>query len=394
MILQREPDVSPVGRPMRTRERPFSLWREDAIAAASGGVLMLGLLLDGWNHINLQNGALGGFFTPWHGLLYAGFTLSASWVITRNAHLYRPDRVAKPQFHPILGVPLRYPLAMVGIVIASAGVVGDALWHTLFGEETGVARVIAPFHLLLFTGAALVLSAPLRSGWHAPETYPPRPSLAQILPPLCSLTLITALVAFMFQWLSAFTDWAPSLQLGHLPAGLADDPRVRGTVELAGVARVVVTNLILVAPVLLALRRWRLPFGSVTVMWTAVAVFMSALTNFRSGGAVLAAGAGGLFTDLLIARLNPSPAHPLTLRLLGALTPGVTWSTFFLLTALIHDTPWPGDLWMGTVGVASMTGIALSFLAVPVAVPETVLEAGGSDPEFPSPPMPCQVPIH
>jgi hypothetical protein len=364
----------------------FSLWREDAIAAAASGVLMLGLLLDGWNHINLQNGALGGFLTPWHGLLYAGFTLAAGWVVTRNPHLYRRSAVAKPELHRLFGLPLRYPLAMAGIVIATIGVAGDAAWHTFFGEETGVARVVAPFHLLLFAGAALVISAPLRSGWHAPQDYPARSSLLQILPPLCSLTLITALVAFMFQWLSVFVDWAPSLQLGRLPPELVGDERVRATVEFAGAARVLVTNLILLSPVFLALRRWRLPFGSVTVMWTAVAVFMSALTEFRSGGTVLAAFVGGLFTDTLIARLNPSPARPLAFRLLGGLVPVVTWVGYFLALAIIHHTSWPGDLWLGTVGVAAMTGIAVSFLAVPVAVPDPkeLSAAAEAKPPYPS----------
>lgn len=49
-------------------------WREDLVTSILATALVAGLFLDGWNHINLQNGALGGFFTVWHGLLYAGFT--------------------------------------------------------------------------------------------------------------------------------------------------------------------------------------------------------------------------------------------------------------------------------------------------------------------------------
>src|SRR4051794_1711977 len=63
-------------------------WRDDLVAAVLATTLVGGLFLDGWNHINLQNGALGSFFTIWHALLYAGFSATAGWVISRNAHLY------------------------------------------------------------------------------------------------------------------------------------------------------------------------------------------------------------------------------------------------------------------------------------------------------------------
>src|SRR5713226_9068376 len=51
------------------------IWREDLITSLLATLLVAGLFLDGWNHINLQNGALGSFFTVWHALLYTGFTV-------------------------------------------------------------------------------------------------------------------------------------------------------------------------------------------------------------------------------------------------------------------------------------------------------------------------------
>jgi hypothetical protein len=38
-------------------------WRDDLITAVLATTLVGGLFLDGWNHINLQNGTLGSFFT-------------------------------------------------------------------------------------------------------------------------------------------------------------------------------------------------------------------------------------------------------------------------------------------------------------------------------------------
>ena len=70
-----------------TQPAPRTLWRDDLVAALTGGLLILGLFLDGWNHLNLQNGKAGEFLTPWHGLLYAGFNACAIWAITRNTRL-------------------------------------------------------------------------------------------------------------------------------------------------------------------------------------------------------------------------------------------------------------------------------------------------------------------
>src|SRR4051794_37723102 len=142
------------------RKLPGSVWREDRVTAALATLLILGLFLDGWNHINLQEGKLGGFFTVWHGLLYLGFSSTAVWVITRNPHLYRRGVAAGPDARPFLGVKLRYPLAVAGIGLATVGLLGDLVWHEVFGQEEGVARVIGPFHILLFAGSGLLITGP------------------------------------------------------------------------------------------------------------------------------------------------------------------------------------------------------------------------------------------
>lgn len=366
--------ATPVPNPTST-----SIWREDMMGALAAFTMMIGLFLDGWNHINLQNGALGGFFTIWHGLLYLGFTLTAAWVVTRNPHLFlRGRHQPQPYYHKLLGIPMRYPFAIAGIVTATVGMLGDSVWHTVFGEEEGVARVIGPFHLLLFGGAVMLIAAALRSAWHAPQYFPVDASFVNLLPALLSLTLMTAAISFMFQWLSAFVDWSPSLTLGRLPSELAHDERVLGTAEFAAVARVVVTNLVLLAPLFLALRRWRLPFGSVTAMWTIVAVMMSALTEFDLGGSVLAAFVGGLVADVLVRWLRPSPERPLPYRWIGGLVPLAFWTIYFVALGVIHDIVWPTDLSMGTVGVTVLTGVALTFVAVPPAIPIVAMSDGSS----------------
>ena len=41
---------------------------------------------------------------------------------------------------------------------------------------------------------------------------------------------------------------------------------------------------------------------------------------------------------------------------------------YFLILGRVYDIDWPTDLWLGTTGLAGLTGGLLSFLAVPPAV--------------------------
>ncbi|MDP9274034.1 MAG: hypothetical protein M3O99_00400 [Chloroflexota bacterium] len=360
---------------------PRAIWREDLVTSLLAALLVAGLFLDGWNHINLQNGALGSFFTIWHALLYAGFNLTALWVVTRNPHLYRRGAKPAPYFHPVLGIPLRYPLAIGGLAIATVGLFGDIAWHTAFGEETGVARVIAPFHLLLFAGAAGLVSAPLRSAWYAPGYYPSGLSFGRILPPLISLTLVTCVAAFMFQWLDPFLDWTPSVTIGRIPPELATNARVRGTTEVAGAARILVTNLILLAPLFLALRRWRLPFGSATLLFVVVSFAMSALSSFDLGATVFAGLVGGLVADAIIDAYQPDAERTTGYRVMAGVTPLALWTTYFLILRWVYAVDWPLDLWIGTTGLAGISGLLLNYVAISPIVPAPVTEGGVPLPE-------------
>ena len=338
------------------------------ITALLSVLLVAGLFLDGWNHINLQNGALGDFFTVWHGLLYLGFNLTALWVVTRNPHLYRPGVGPQPYYHKVFGIPLRYPLAITGLAIAFVGLTGDIVWHTVFGVERGVARVIGPFHLLLFAGAAGLVSASLRSAWYAPQFYPHVSSFRRLLPPLISLAMVTCVAAFMFQWLSAFIDWRPSIVIGRIPTAFLGDERVASTTEYAGSARILITNLLLLAPVFLVVRRWRLPFGSLTFLFGVVSLAMSALTTFDLGWTVAAGLLGGLLADTLLYAYEPSVDDGFGYRLVAALVPLAMWSAYFLILSVAYGIRWPFDLWIGTTGLAAISGLLLSYVAMPPIV--------------------------
>jgi hypothetical protein len=333
-------------------DRPRASWGDDLAAALLGTWVVGGLFLDGWAHVN-QPG-LETFFSPWHGMFYLGFLVSTV-VLARLVARHQHGR-----FDPAL-VPSGYGLGLVGVALFVAGGVADGTWHMMFGVETGVAALLSPSHLLLLGGGLLMVTSPVRSAWSSPD-LPARAPALTLLPGLWATALTTAVVLFFFQYVSAFVSRAPSMAETDGPEGLLT--------TIVGVASVLVTNLIVIAPVLLLARRWRLPFGAVTLLATMGAVGLTSLREFTLGWLVPAMLAGGLATDVLIARLRPGPDRPWAFRVVAAVAPLLLWGAWLATYALAYGIGWTPELWAGVLGMASLTGLGLSVLVVPPPVPE------------------------
>jgi hypothetical protein len=206
-----------------------------------------------------------------------------------------------------------------------------------------------------------MVTSPLRSAWSSPDLPARAPALA-LLPALWATALTTAVVLFFFQYLSAYVTRAPSTAEAAGPEGLLT--------TIVGVASVLVTNVIVLAPVLLLARRWRLPFGTVALLATAGALGLTSLREFTLGALVPAMLAGGLATDLLLARLRPGPDRPGAFRTVAVLAPPLLWGAWMVAYALAYGIAWPPELWAGVLGMASLSGLGLSILVLPPAVPE------------------------
>jgi hypothetical protein len=348
-------------------DRPRSTHREDLVTVLLATWLIAGLGLDGWAHNQLE-GRLESFFTPWHGVFYSGFAATALWVLwlvqTRRAD-HRTWTKA---------VPRGYGLGVVGVAVFAVGGVGDLLWHQAFGIETGIAALLSPTHLLLFTGIALILLAPFRAAWSSPE--PPSAALLGLVPALLSVTLLTALVAFFFQYSSLFaidlafsaSEPARSSQ-GQAPqlAGVLD--AWAQDLQIKGIMAALFTGLLLVAPVLLMLRRWRLPVGAATILFLVVATLILAMEGFEAWENLLAAAAAGVAVDAAIARLRPSPDRVGAFRAVGSLVPMAVIGCTFLAAVWRLRLGWPAELWTGTLLFGGLAGYALAYLMQPTPVP-------------------------
>jgi hypothetical protein len=346
------------GRATDTPGRPRAGWGDDLAAVLLGTWVVGGLFLDGWAHVN-QPG-LETFFSPWHGVFYLGFVVS-SVVLARLVARHQRGR-----FNPAL-VPAGYGLGLVGVAMFVAGGVADGVWHTLFGVEVGVAALLSPSHLLLLSGGLLMVTSPVRSAWSSPGLPAGAPAMA-LLPAAWATALTTVVVLFFFQYVSAFVTRAPSAAAVDGPEGLLT--------TIVGVASVLITNLIVLAPVLLLARRWRLPFGTVTLVATMGAVGLTSLREFVLGHLIWAMLAGGLATDLVIARLRPGPDRPGAFRLVAVTAPLLLWGAWTVVYAAAYGIAWPPELWAGVLGMASLTGLGLSVVTLPPAVPAGVWPSG------------------
>lgn len=338
--------------------RPRSRWGDDLVTVAAGTWLIVGLFVDGWAHNNLSQ--LETFFTPWHALLYSGFAACAGWLgwqaIRHQERGYRLGRA----------LPVGYGLGVLGVAVFGLGGVSDGVWHTLLGIEVSIDALLSPPHLVMFSGALLLLTVPLRAAWHAPDTADGAVSARRFLPALLSLVLSTLLVAFFFQYWGAFSSFAWSAE----EAAWALDNDLAFFVQSTGVAEVLVTNLILLFPLLLATRRWRLPLGTATILFTAVGVGLQAMAAFADPLLIAPPLLAGVAADLLAARSRLGPASPaVVVRTWAAVVPVVLWSLFFAAVAVGGGIGWPATLWGGTILFAALSGVALSLLAVSPAVP-------------------------
>jgi hypothetical protein len=49
---------------------------------------------------------------------------------------------------------------------------------------------------------------------------------------------------------------------------------------------------------------------------------------------------------------------------MASLAPLAMWSAYFLILSFAYGIRWPFDLWIGTTGIAAISGLLLSYVAI------------------------------
>lgn len=204
-------------------------------------------------------------------------------------------------------VPAGYGPGVLGVLIFGPGGVGDFFWHSTVGFEQGVEALTSPSHLSLAVGAVLFLSSPLRATWRRSGT----PSAAEVLPVL------------------------------------------------------------LVGTGLALSRRFELPFGALTFVFLGPGLIALAV-NPEYAPLLLAFVVAGLVGDLLVRVAPPAPGRALSLRLFGAAVPLSFALTFFVVAEAVLPRPvaWTVDVWTGSVFLAGLGGVIVTYMTVPDATLE------------------------
>lgn len=341
-------------QPPARSEAASDPWRRDLTTVGLGALMIVGIFADGWSHLNLES-STESFFTPSHGLLYAGFLATAAWIAWQS---YR----AASRTRRWSALPHGYGMGLGGTLVFGAGGLGDLLWHTSLGIEVSVEALLSPTHLLLMTGALFVLLvAPVA----AARRLGAGPGFRALLPALLGVSLATALVAFFLSFAWGVVDPAPSAAvpaaaLDEQAAGHFEAERMLGS----GILTRLITTAVLLTPILMLVRRWWLPFGSLTLFFAIVNGLVAVLyAGLAPLSLTLGALLVGLLADVLLALLGPQLRSRGRLLTFAAGVPAALWAVNFGVLAVSEAVRWPPELWSGTIVLAAGTGAALALLS-------------------------------
>ena len=339
MLINGTSQLAEQAAPARVVAQPAASTRLNWAMAVLSGWFVGGLFLDGWahNHHRVDNT----FFTPWHAVFYSGFLAVALLVLGAAAMSLLRGRAW------LQAAPAGYELALLGVPLFAFGGVFDLIWHQMFGFEVGIEPLLSPSHLLLATGMAMIVSAPLRAAGRNGAAGGVRGRLPALLALIWALSVMT----FLTQFANPFVDvWASTTDAGILGHAM-------------GVAGVLVQSALLVGATLFALRRGLLLPGGVTLLFTLNALLMA--TQHDTYALLPAALLAGIFGDVLVFALRPAYLRPLALRVFSFALPAALYLIYFLLLKARGELVWSTNLWTGAAMLVGVVGLLLSFVAVP-----------------------------
>jgi hypothetical protein len=368
------PSVQVSGRP-----RPHSKVSEDGVMIALAGFTLFALFMDGWRHNNLTG--IDNFWSAAHILMYAGLTATGVWIavvlLRYQTGLDDLDWSA---------VPRGYGLAFIALPLAAIAGPADFTWHSIYGFENQVDSVYSPPHLGLFLAGAMLAAIPAAAAWQRRGTTP---ALREHLPTVFSVSSLAGVMLFVMHQLlpfysgvsttkdfqndiARFNDaFAPGDKAHHIE-GLAKAithygdnafPYYFYTTHYTAAGMFLMTAVLLGA-VLTMRRRWRLPFGTLTIMFTWLALLFPLLSEYRQWKLAPALILAGVAGDLLFRRYEAAdgPTRVGRIRFVAAAIPPILWALFFLCIALFEGgLGWHTTVWTGVLVISAGIGYALSM---------------------------------
>lgn len=327
-----------------------------------------GLFIDGWAHSNIPQ--LETFFTPWHAVFYSGYLAVTLTLIVKILQNLRQSALAAGASDPspvlalarnslpgqawMKAIPAGYELSLLGVAIFGVSGIGDMTWHLIFGIERSTEALLSPTHLGLALGIGLALSGPLRAAWRRRDNVS---SWRQLGPAIFALTFTFSLLTFFTVYASPLTTPWPIINQSSSPS--------------RGITDILLLTGVTMGFVLLALRRWRLPFGTFAFLFGLNGALMVAFAPRALVISVPTTLLAGLAADLVYRALQPSLDQPASVRLFAFLVPMLFYILYFVDLAIVgplifHSSIlWSVPFWAGTPVIAGIAGFLLSYVMIP-----------------------------
>ena len=341
------PDGAQSAAPVAAKNaaRPTSTFLFDGLMVVLGLWFMIGLFLDGHAH---DAHWVDSFFTPWHAILYSGFLANAiALCVVTWHHQAKGYRLWN-------AIPAGYEMSLVGAMIFAVGGVVDMIWHLTFGIERSTEALLSPSHLVLATGLFLIVNGPFRAAWWRRDTLLAANRWGW-LPMLFSLAFSFLLLTFFTFPMNPFYNVYASV--------LRDNLSVNDSV-VSGFPQLLLQTAFFMGCLLLAVRRWKLPPGSVTLLLVVNLAFLSVITH-NAVPFFPAVIVTGVFADGFIQAFKPSIRRPLPFRLFAFCVPVVLYALYFLTIQLNGGVSWTMPFWSGSVVISGIVGLFLSYLMLP-----------------------------
>ncbi|HYW23758.1 MAG TPA: hypothetical protein VE953_06300 [Terriglobales bacterium] len=244
-------------------------------------------------------------------------------------------------------LPAGYHLALAGGVVFGLGALADVYYQIAFGFGTGLEALLAPTHLVELAGGGLLVAAPLSQ---ALKDRPERVDWPVVLSAALTLSTLT----FLTQYAHPLVDlWASHRWNVQVTPWVAQD---------LGVVAIQVQVSVLVGVMLLLIRSFRVPLGSLTVLCGINGLCMAIVS--RHSEIVWVPLLTGVVADVLLLRVRPMDASPTSLRVFAAAVPS-TWAILYWVAIVVAEggTVWSPQLWVGVVLAAALAGFLVSYLA-------------------------------
>jgi hypothetical protein len=367
------------------RARPQATLREDAIMIVLGVFTLVALLWDGILHNNTVGQDT--FFSPPHMAMYAGLTGLGVWIA-----LVLLRHQENRQVLDISLIPRGYGLAVFALPLAALSGPADFIWHEAYGFENQIDSTYSPPHQGLFISGAMLAAIPAASAWKRPGNAP---SLREFLPALFSVTAVASVMLFVIHQILPFYGGSVAVSkpfqddlAGRADAYAGSTEEHREGLALAltnfgddawpyyfysthlTAAGLLLFTVALIGAILLMRRRWTLPVGSLTIMFTSLGLLFAMPSEYRMAGLIPALVLAGLAADVLLVRLVGDQPASWRMRLFAGLVPPILWALWILCIAVLGDgVGWGATLWTGMLTTSAGLGFMLSLTTIPPAGP-------------------------